>query len=144
MIPRTKIVCTLGPASDPPEVLRAMIRAGMRVARINFSHGDQAVHAYHIDLVRQIAQEERRVVAVLGDLQGPRWRVGDIEGSSVPLIPGQPITLTTRPVPGSPQEVYLLARPTWSRSTGWRSRTKEVGHWVKGHFVKADADREVR
>jgi len=106
-MPRTKIVCTLGPASDQPEVLRALIRGGMSVARINFSHGDHVAHTRRIGLVRQIAQGEHRVVALLGDLQGPRWRVGAIEGGNVTLAQGQPITLTTRPVPGSSQEVYL-------------------------------------
>lgn len=116
--PRTKIVCTLGPSTDPPEVLRAMIRAGMSVARINFSHGDHAAHARRIALVRQIAQEEGAIVALLGDLQGPRWRVGLIEGGYIVVSPGQRIVLTTRPVPGGPQEIHLphpdlmaLARP---------------------------------
>jgi pyruvate kinase len=107
MRPRTKIVCTLGPSTDHPEVLRAMIRAGMSVARINFSHGDHAAHARRIALVRQVAQEEGAIVAILGDLQGPRWRVGVIEGGYISIAPGQRITLTTRPVPGSPQEVHL-------------------------------------
>lgn len=105
--PRTKIVCTLGPSTDHPEVLRAMIRAGMSVARINFSHGDQAAHARRIAMVRQVAQEEGAIVAVMGDLQGPRWRVGVIEGGYILVAPGQRIVLTTRPVPGSPQEVHL-------------------------------------
>ena len=105
--PRTKIVCTLGPSTDHPEILRAMIRAGMSVARINFSHGDHAAHARRIAMVRQIAQEEGAIIALLGDLQGPRWRVGVIEGGYIAIAPGQRITLTTRMVPGSPQEVHL-------------------------------------
>ena len=67
---RTKIVCTLGPASDGDDIVRAMVRAGMSVARINFSHGDHATHAARIERVRRIAQEENVVLAVLGDLAG--------------------------------------------------------------------------
>ena len=77
---RTKIVCTLGPSSDPEPVLREMIRAGMDVARINFSHGTHDEHAARIALVRRLAAEEHKLVAVMGDLQGPKYRVGDIPG----------------------------------------------------------------
>ncbi len=104
---RTKIVCTLGPACDDDETLRAMIQAGMTVARINFSHGDHATHAARIRRVRRIAGEEDAVLAVLGDLQGPKLRVGDVAGGSVLTQAGQDIVLTLRHVAGSPQEVTL-------------------------------------
>jgi pyruvate kinase len=104
---RTKIVCTLGPACDAPDVLRDMLRAGMDVARINFSHGDHASHARLIADVRRIAQEEGRTLAVLCDLQGPKLRVGNIAGGSVELPPGNTLTLTTRSVPGDSREVNL-------------------------------------
>ncbi len=104
---RTKIVCTLGPASDGDDVIRAMVRAGMSVARINFSHGDHATHAARIERVRRIAQEENVVLAVLGDLQGPKLRVGKIAGDTVILQAGQEIILTLRDVPGSAHEVTL-------------------------------------
>ena len=99
-MPRTKIVCTLGPACDAPGVLRDMVRAGMDVARINFSHGDYASHARRIADVRRIAQEEGRTLAILCDLQGPKLRVGEIAGGAVELPPGSRVTLTTRAVPG--------------------------------------------
>jgi pyruvate kinase len=104
---RTKIVCTLGPASDSDDIIRAMIRAGMSVARINFSHGDHATHAARIERVRRLAQEESVVLAVLGDLQGPKLRVGQIAGDAVEVQAGQEITLTLREVPGSEHEVTL-------------------------------------
>ncbi len=75
---KTKIVATLGPASSSPEVLRALIAAGLNVARINFSHGTHAQHAATIALVRSLADEAGRPVAILGDLQGPRIRIGDL------------------------------------------------------------------
>ncbi|HEU4565873.1 MAG TPA: pyruvate kinase [Gemmatimonadaceae bacterium] len=93
-IARTKIVCTLGPASSTPEVLRDLMNAGMNVARINFSHGTHEQHAATIALVRRVADELQRPVAILGDLQGPRIRIGDLpepvplaEGADVVLVP---------------------------------------------------------
>ncbi len=101
---RTKIVCTLGPASQSEETLREMVRAGMDVARINFSHGDHETHARNIALVRRLAQEEGQVLAVMGDLQGPKLRVGEI-AAQVTLREDEDFNLTTRPVPGDDREV---------------------------------------
>lgn len=79
MIPsRTKIVCTIGPASSDPAVLRSLVAAGMNVARINFSHGTHDGHAKVIASVRAVARETNRPIAILGDLQGPRIRIGDL------------------------------------------------------------------
>ncbi|HEX6574212.1 MAG TPA: pyruvate kinase [Gemmatimonadaceae bacterium] len=80
-VPRTKIVCTLGPASANEDGIRGLIEAGMNVARLNFSHGTHAQHLETIALVRRLAAEAGRAVAILGDLQGPRIRVGDINGT---------------------------------------------------------------
>ncbi|HLV26261.1 MAG TPA: pyruvate kinase [Gemmatimonadales bacterium] len=80
-IPRTKIVCTLGPSSDSPEGIRALIEEGLDVARINFSHGTQEQHARTVRRVREIAGELDRPVAILGDLQGPRIRIGELHES---------------------------------------------------------------
>src|SRR3954468_17262667 len=90
---RTKIVCTLGPASSSRESLRALMDAGLNVARINFSHSTHEQHAATIQLVRDVAAEMGRPVAILGDLQGPRIRIGDLpdrltlnDGSDVVLV----------------------------------------------------------
>ncbi|MBN1813796.1 MAG: pyruvate kinase [Anaerolineae bacterium] len=96
---RTKIICTLGPASESPEVMRSLVRAGMDVARINFSHGDHETHARSIATLRQIVDEERQMVAVMADLQGPKLRVGEIEGREIELDEGDIVTLTTHPRP---------------------------------------------
>ncbi len=98
--PRTRIVCTLGPASDSDDIVRGMIRNGMDVARLNFSHGDHPTHAARIEQVSRIAREEQAVVAILGDLQGPKLRVGEIAGGPIQLKTGVTFTLTTRHVPG--------------------------------------------
>jgi len=92
---RTKIICTLGPASERPDVVRELIRAGMDVARINFSHGDHEAHARAIATVRQIAREEGRLVAVMADLQGPKLRVGELPSQGIALIEGEVVFLTT-------------------------------------------------
>lgn len=78
--PRTKIVCTLGPASDNRDTLRSLMEAGLSVARLNFSHGTHEQHAATVSLVRAVARELGRPVAILGDLQGPRIRIGDLAG----------------------------------------------------------------
>jgi pyruvate kinase len=105
---RTRIVCTLGPASDDEGVLRAMIRAGMDVARINFSHGSQDDHRRRIALVRRLADEEGAQVAVMGDLQGPKFRLGDLPPAGVPLAPEQPLRLSAaRPYAAGPEGLVV-------------------------------------
>ncbi|TAK31202.1 MAG: pyruvate kinase [Chloroflexota bacterium] len=104
---RTKIVCTLGPASESEEVVRGLIRAGMDVARINFSHATHEQAARLVGLVRRLAREEGRVVALLQDLQGPRLRVGTIAQPPAKLIPGRSFTLTSRSVPGDASAVHV-------------------------------------
>ena len=104
---RTKIVCTIGPASQSPETLEQLIRAGMDVARLNFSHGTQAEHLEVITTVRRIATGLGRSVAILQDLAGLKIRIGEIAAGSVTLEAGAPFTLTTRQVLGSRQEVSV-------------------------------------
>ncbi|MFQ6100624.1 MAG: pyruvate kinase [Anaerolineae bacterium] len=100
-MPRTKIVCTIGPASGSLEMMRSLIRAGMNVARVNFSHGDHATHAQSIATLRQAAEQEGQLVTVMADLQGPKLRVGEIEGGMVELREGDIVTLTSCPQPGT-------------------------------------------
>lgn len=91
---RTKIVATIGPTSRDEDILRQMLRAGMNVARINFSHGDHEYHNKTIDDVRRLAAEEGVVVAILCDIQGPKIRIGKIANEPLMLNPGDRITLT--------------------------------------------------
>src|SRR5688572_4439922 len=100
-IKRTKIVCTIGPASSDETVIREMIRAGMDVARINFSHGEHDTHARNIATIRRIAEEEGAIVAILGDLQGPKIRLGKIANEPITLNKGDRLTLTLRPADGT-------------------------------------------
>ncbi len=98
----TKIVCTLGPATDNPKVLAALLNAGMDVARLNFSHGTHLEHARRLRKVRLAAAACGKFVAVMQDLQGPKIRTGVLEGGKrAELRVGAAITITTRPVAGT-------------------------------------------
>ncbi len=104
---RTKIVCTIGPATRSPENLRLLVEAGMNVARLNFSHGSHQQHAEVIGHLRTIARELNTPLALLQDLSGPKVRVGAIAGEGVLLRPGAEITLTLDDVPGDEHQVNL-------------------------------------
>jgi pyruvate kinase len=93
VVRRTRIVCTIGPSSASPRVLKAMIQAGMDVARLNFSHGDAETHRKAAANVREAADEVGRPVALLGDLQGPKIRTGALEASFQRLVRGRPVVL---------------------------------------------------
>ncbi|MFH1278913.1 MAG: pyruvate kinase [Candidatus Eisenbacteria bacterium] len=104
---RTKIVCTVGPATRSPEMLRMLFDAGMNVARLNFSHGTREEHGEVIDRLRRIGEEGGRSLAILQDLAGPKIRIGPIAKGSVDLEPGDALVLTARDVPGDGREVSL-------------------------------------
>ncbi|WP_340820602.1 pyruvate kinase [Methanolobus sp. WCC4] len=97
---KTKIVCTIGPASSSEDALRGLIHEGMDVARLNFSHGDLDDHRVIIRRIRKIADELNRVVAIMADLPGPKIRVGSIENEPMMLTSGLHVVLTPRDVKG--------------------------------------------
>jgi pyruvate kinase len=106
MTRRTKIVCTLGPASDSDATVEALLLAGMDVARLNFSHGTQETHAATIARLRAAAERLERPLAILQDLQGPKIRTGALAGGTpVNLRDGQRFTITTRSIAGSVEGV---------------------------------------
>jgi len=82
---RTKIVCTIGPASASPAILEAMVREGMDVARLNFSHGLHDDHARAYEFVRAASDATGRAVGILADLQGPKLRIGRLVGGTAVL-----------------------------------------------------------
>lgn len=104
---KTKIVATIGPASETPEVLKRLIRAGLNVARLNFSHGDPASHGKRIKHIRVAAQEVGRRVAIMADLPGPKMRIGEIEPEPIELHLGGTFTLTTEDVAGTRERVSV-------------------------------------
>jgi pyruvate kinase len=103
---KTKIVATIGPASNSREMLSKLIDAGMNVARLNFSHGDYETHAEVIRNIRSLSRMKNRSVAILLDLQGPKIRVGKLEnGEPVQLRRGQPFSITSKQMLGNAQKV---------------------------------------
>ena len=104
---RTKIVATIGPATSSEEALRALLQAGMNVARLNFSHGTPEEHRETIERLRRLAEELAIPVAILQDLPGPKVRIGAFADGSVELRAGAPFTLTTRAILGSPEAVSV-------------------------------------
>jgi pyruvate kinase len=104
---KTKIVATIGPASDSPEMLERLVRAGMNVARLNFSHGDFTAHAGRIARIREAERAARRPVAIMADLPGPKMRVGTIAPEPIELRSGDAFTLTTADVTGTQERVSV-------------------------------------
>ena len=104
---KTKIIATIGPASETSEMLERIIRAGMNVARLNFSHGDLAGHGQRIKLIRAAADAVGRRVAILADLPGPKMRIGKLEPDPVELHAGDDFILTMEDIIGTPQRVSV-------------------------------------
>ena len=104
---KTKIVCTIGPASDSLEILEQMIRAGMNVARLNFSHEDLAAHEKRIDSIRRAADAAGVPIAIMADLPGPKMRIGQLASEPVELEPGSTFTLTTEDAIGDEQRASV-------------------------------------
>ncbi len=115
-MPNTKIVATLGPASDSPEMLRNLLSAGVDVFRLNASHGSWEDHARCIHRVRAAAQEAGRHTGILLDLQGPKIRLGKFENGTCTLVTGQHFTITIDPVLGNATKA----------STGYANLAKDV------------------
>lgn len=110
MLKKTKIVCTIGPSSDKPEILKQMILAGMNVARLNFSHGAYENHLEKLNLIRNISDELKMPVAILQDLSGPKIRIGVVPGDGFFLQNGSKIILTPGDFPCTP-EVLTVSHP---------------------------------
>lgn len=104
---RTKIVCTLGPSTDKEEVLRNLMKNGMNVARMNFSHGTHEEQKARLDMIKKLREELNLPVAALLDTKGPEIRIGDVEGGKLELKPGQEFTLTTEEMLGTEKKVTI-------------------------------------
>ena len=106
-IKRTKIVATVGPACSSYDKLLALVRAGVNVFRLNFSHGAYEDKLQIIEFIRQINDTQPFNIAILGDLQGPKLRVGDLENGQVELIPGNSFIFTTEKIIGTTEKIYV-------------------------------------
>lgn len=108
---KTKIVATIGPASESPEMLQRLIRAGLNVARLNFSHGDFSGHAEVVQRIREAARVTGRRVAIMADLPGPKMRLGKIDPEPIQLVPGDRFTLTNQEIVGDARRVSMSFEP---------------------------------
>ena len=97
---KTKIVCTIGPASDNEETFAAMCRAGLNVARLNFSHGTHEEHQKKIDMIKKVREKLGLPIAIMLDTKGPEYRIRTFEGGGIDLPDGAPFTFTTRQLVG--------------------------------------------
>ncbi len=104
---KTKLVCTIGPASDSVEVLVKMIQAGMNIARLNFSHGEFDSHRQIVANIRSAADQAGRRVAIMGDLPGPKMRIGELAQEPVELIAGDAFTLSAESFTGDQRRVSM-------------------------------------
>lgn len=104
---KTKIVATIGPASDTPEMLERLIRAGLNIARLNFSHGDFTEHAGRITRIRAAERATGHRVAIMADLPGPKMRLGKIDPEPIQLCAGESFTLTSEEIVGNQQRVSM-------------------------------------
>src|SRR5690606_33720049 len=97
---KTKIVCTIGPASESPEVLEQLMEAGMNVARLNFSHGSHEEHRARIKAIREASKRTGKVVGILLDTKGPEIRTHSMKNGQVELITGKEIDISMQEVEG--------------------------------------------
>ncbi|MBQ0140197.1 MAG: pyruvate kinase [Kurthia sp.] len=105
---KTKIVCTIGPASESKETLKKLIESGMNVARLNFSHGSHEEHALRIKTIREAAQEMNSIVAILLDTKGPEIRTHQMQNDAIELVTGQEIAISMTEVLGT-TEVFSIS-----------------------------------
>lgn len=104
---RTKIVATIGPATANEEMIEKLFHAGVNMFRINFSHGDHETHGQVVDIIRKIEERCKRPIAILADLQGPKFRVGQFEGGEAAIDIGQKFTFDKNKAPGTSERVFL-------------------------------------
>src|SRR5437879_8635407 len=104
---KPNIVATIGPASESPEMLVRLVRAGMNVARLNFSYGDFSHHAELVHRIRDAARTTARRVAIMADLPGPKMRLGKIDPGPIQLLNGAHFSLTSEDIVGDTQRVSM-------------------------------------
>ncbi|HKM16714.1 MAG TPA: pyruvate kinase [Limnochordia bacterium] len=107
MVRKTKIVCTIGPATESPRMIAELVKAGMNVARLNLSHGSSDEHLQRIGIIRQCAEELGVNVGILLDIKGPKIRIGELEPDKFPIEAGQELILTPEERTGSPEKIFV-------------------------------------
>ena len=107
ILKKTKIVCTIGPSSESPEIIEDLIKNGMNVARLNFSHGTHEEHLAKMKTIRKVRRKLNSPIAIMLDTKGPEIRTGNFNIDEVFLKPGDVFTLTTRDVEGTEEIVSV-------------------------------------
>ncbi|MEY5049106.1 MAG: hypothetical protein RLZZ175_2465 [Bacteroidota bacterium] len=106
LLKKTKIVATVGPASNNPETLLELVKAGVNIFRLNFSHGSHEDHLKVINFVREINEKHNTNISLLQDLQGPKIRTGEVENNGVPIVAGNKLIITTEKLIGNSERIY--------------------------------------
>jgi len=104
---KTKIVCTVGPSIDSPEMISKMIDAGMNVARLNFSHANQEEHGNRIDMIRKVAKDKQRFIGIMSDTKGPEIRTGQFENGIATYKKGDKVEVCKEPVLGTRERFHI-------------------------------------
>ncbi|MBI3019064.1 MAG: hypothetical protein HYY61_04155 [Deltaproteobacteria bacterium] len=108
---RAKIVCTLGPATFSPSAIENLIRTGMDVARLNFSHGDYPIYDRVIRTIREKSHRLKKFIPIVQDLQGPKLRTGELENKELELKRGQRLLVTTQEIMGTQDMISVPFQP---------------------------------
>src|SRR6056297_1741894 len=104
---KTKIVCTLGPATNDKKTIKKVVEAGMNVARMNFSHGDHEEHKQRIDLVKEVEKETGKNVGLMLDTKGPEIRTGEMKGDKIQLEAETELVITKEDVEGTTEKISV-------------------------------------
>lgn len=107
---KTKIICTIGPATDTPEMIGKIIDAGMNVGRLNFSHGNHEEHVNRINMIRHIAEKKNRFIGIMADTKGPEIRTGDFKDGGQAFIKGDTVKISKHPVLGTTKEFHIASK----------------------------------
>src|SRR3989338_10161541 len=104
---KTKIVCTIGPATESIEKLTELVEAGMNVMRLNFSHGDFAEHQNRVDNLKKVTEKTGKIIGTIQDLGGPKIRIGEFENGFIVLKAGETFTLSTEKIMGNEKKFHI-------------------------------------
>src|SRR6056297_3779259 len=104
---KTKIVCTLGPATNDKEIIKEVVEAGMNVARMNFSHGNHDEHKQRFDLVKEVEKETGKTVGLMLDTKGPEIRTGEMKGDKIQLVADTEVVVAKGDVEGTPEKISV-------------------------------------
>lgn len=107
---KTKIVCTLGPATNDKEIIKKVVEAGMNVARMNFSHGNHQEHKQRIDLVKEVEKETGQALGIMLDTKGPEIRTGEMKGDKIELETDSKLIISQTDVEGTKEKYLFLIK----------------------------------